>query len=113
MSHPTPHGEPDLTPIAVGKAFENPVTRERSAIVERPWDNPEGHLTSEMTAFVGSRVAGTLLHSQAEPLCSFGVPNFLMTQMNLPDVHGGRSSLTDVLRKKADTVYLTAFRRRF
>ncbi len=42
MSHPDPHGPPDLTPIAVGEVFEDPVTRERSVIVERPWDNPEG-----------------------------------------------------------------------
>lgn len=62
MSHPDPHGQPDLTPITVGEVFENPVTRERSAIVERPWDNPEGRLTSEMTALVGSRVAGEHYH---------------------------------------------------
>lgn len=62
MSHPDPHGQPDLTPITVGEVFENPVTRERSVIVERPWDNPEGRLTSEMTALVGSRVAGEHYH---------------------------------------------------
>ena len=42
MSHPDPHGQPDLTPITIGEDFEDPVTRERCAIVECPWDNPEG-----------------------------------------------------------------------
>jgi hypothetical protein len=50
MSHPDHKGPPDLTPIAVGEVFENPITRERCVIVERPWDNPEGRLTSETTA---------------------------------------------------------------
>ena len=40
-------GAPDLTPITIGDVFENPVTGERSVILERPWDNPEGRLTSE------------------------------------------------------------------
>jgi hypothetical protein len=62
MSHPDPHGQPDLTPIIVGEVFEDPVTRERCVIVERPWDNPEGHLTSETTALVGPRVAGEHYH---------------------------------------------------
>jgi mannose-6-phosphate isomerase-like protein (cupin superfamily) len=62
MSHPDPHGQPDLTPITVGEVFENPVTRERCVIVERPWDNAEGRLTSETTALVGSRVAGEHYH---------------------------------------------------
>ena len=42
MSHPNPHGEPNLTPITVGEVFENRVTRERNVILERFWDNPEG-----------------------------------------------------------------------
>ena len=62
MSHPDPHSPPDRTPIEVGEVFENPVTGERSTIVERPWDNPEGRLTSEMTALVGARVAGEHYH---------------------------------------------------
>ena len=62
MSHPDSHGPPDLTPITVGEVFENPVTRDRSVIVERPWDNPEGRLTSETTALVGSRVAAEHYH---------------------------------------------------
>jgi hypothetical protein len=37
--------------------FRGPVTRERCVIVERPWDNPEGRLTSETTVLVG--VAGS------------------------------------------------------
>src|SRR5512138_1334974 len=63
MSHPDPHGQPDLTPVIVGEVFENPLTRERGVIVERPWDNPEGRLTSEMTALVGSRVEGEHYHA--------------------------------------------------
>ena len=62
MSHPDPHGQPDLTPITVGEVFENPATRERSVIVERPWDNPAGRLACETTALVGSRVAGEHYH---------------------------------------------------
>src|SRR5574339_790702 len=62
MSHPDPHGQPDLTPVTVGEVFENPITGAWSVILERPWDNPEGRLTSEMTALVGSRVAGEHYH---------------------------------------------------
>ena len=62
MSHPDPHGQPDLTPITVGEVFENPVTRERCVILERPWDNPAGRLTSETAALVGARVVGEHYH---------------------------------------------------
>jgi hypothetical protein len=70
MSHPDPHGEPDRTPITVGEVFENPVTRERRVIVERPWDNPARRLTSGTTALVGARVVGnttTQLRSSDSP----------------------------------------------
>jgi len=40
MSHPDPNGAPDRRPIKVGEVWENPVTGERSVILERPWDNP-------------------------------------------------------------------------
>jgi hypothetical protein len=36
MSHPEPHGPPDRNPIKVGEIWENPVTRERVTILERP-----------------------------------------------------------------------------
>jgi quercetin dioxygenase-like cupin family protein len=62
MSHPDPHGPPDRTPTKVGEVWENPVTRERVTILERPWDNPEGRVTSETTALVGSRVVGEHRH---------------------------------------------------
>jgi quercetin dioxygenase-like cupin family protein len=62
MSHPDPHGPPDLTPIKVGEVWENPVTRERATIVERPWDNPESRGTAELTALVGARVMGEHRH---------------------------------------------------
>ena len=62
MSHPDPNGPPDRSPIKVGEVWENPVTRERAAILERPWDNPEGRATAELTARVGARVVGEHLH---------------------------------------------------
>jgi quercetin dioxygenase-like cupin family protein len=62
MSHPEPHGLPDRTPIKVGEVWENPVTRERATILERPWDNPSGRATAELTALVGARVVGEHFH---------------------------------------------------
>src|SRR5204862_8232756 len=62
MSHPDPNGPPDLRPIRVGEAWENPVTGEYSTILELPYKNPEGRATAEMTASVGPRVVGEHLH---------------------------------------------------
>jgi quercetin dioxygenase-like cupin family protein len=62
MSHPEPLGPADRTPILVGEVWENPVTKERATIVERPWDNPEGRATAELTALVGARVVGEHRH---------------------------------------------------
>jgi quercetin dioxygenase-like cupin family protein len=62
MSHPDPHGPPDRTPIRVGEVWENPVTRERATILERPWDNAAGRVTAELTALVGARVMGEHRH---------------------------------------------------
>jgi quercetin dioxygenase-like cupin family protein len=62
MSHPDPNGPPDLTPIQVGEIWTNPVTRERSTILELPYENPEGRATAELTALVGARVAGEHRH---------------------------------------------------
>ena len=62
MPHPDPDGPPDYTPIKVGEVWENPVTRERSTILERTWDNPEGRATTEMVARVGARVVGEHRH---------------------------------------------------
>src|SRR5215472_15064082 len=62
MSHPDPHGPPDCTPIRVGEVWENPVTGERATILERPWDNPAGRATAELTALVGARVVGEHRH---------------------------------------------------
>jgi quercetin dioxygenase-like cupin family protein len=62
MSHPDPHGPPDLTPIRIGEVWENPVTKERATILGRPWDNPAGRGAAELTAFVGARVMGEHLH---------------------------------------------------
>ena len=49
MSHPDPHGPPDLTPIQIGEVWENPVNRERLTILELPWQNPEGRAVDELT----------------------------------------------------------------
>ena len=62
MSHPDPKGPPDQTLIKAGEVWDNPVNRERLAILERPWDNPEGRATLEMTALVGARVVGEHRH---------------------------------------------------
>src|SRR5688572_12786006 len=62
MSHPDPNAQPDRTPIRVGEIWENPVTRERVTILERPWDSPAGRVTAELTALVGARVVGEHRH---------------------------------------------------
>jgi len=62
MRHPEPNGPPDRTPIKVGEVWENPVTRERAAILERPWDNQAGRVTAELAALVGARVVGEHYH---------------------------------------------------
>jgi quercetin dioxygenase-like cupin family protein len=62
MSHPEPNAPPDRTPIQVGEVWDNPVTGERATIVERPWDNPAGRGTAELTALVGARVMGEHHH---------------------------------------------------
>ncbi len=62
MSYPDPNGAPDRGPIKVGEVWENPVTGERSVILERPWDNPASRVTGELTALVGARVMGEHRH---------------------------------------------------
>ena len=62
MSHRDPNGAPDRRPIKVGEVWENPVTGERSVILERPWDNPASRVTGELTALVGARVMGEHRH---------------------------------------------------
>ena len=72
MSHPDPHGPPDLTPIKVGEVWENPVTGERATILELPWTNPEGRAVAELTALVGrgllASTATVRLSSASPPL---------------------------------------------
>jgi hypothetical protein len=60
--HPDPNGAPDRTPIEVGEVWENPVTGERSTILELPYKNPEGRASVELIAVVGARVAGEHRH---------------------------------------------------
>jgi quercetin dioxygenase-like cupin family protein len=62
MSHPDPYGPPDRTPIQVGEVWENPVTRERTTILELPYKNDQGRATAELTALVGARVMGEHRH---------------------------------------------------
>lgn len=62
MRHPDPDGAPDRRPIKVGEVWENPVTGERAAILELPWDNPARRVTGELTALVGARVMGEHRH---------------------------------------------------
>jgi hypothetical protein len=62
MSHPDLNGPPDRRPIKVGEVWENPVTGERSVVLERPWDNPASRVTGELTALVGARVMGEHRH---------------------------------------------------
>ena len=62
MSHPDPNGPADRKPIETGEVWNNPVTGERATILERPWDNPAGRATAELTALVGARVVGEHRH---------------------------------------------------
>jgi mannose-6-phosphate isomerase-like protein (cupin superfamily) len=62
MSYPEAHGLPDRRPIEIGEVWENPVTRECATILERPWDNPLGRATAELTARVAARVIGEHRH---------------------------------------------------
>ncbi len=62
MSHPDPNGPPDLRPVQIGEIWENPITRERAKIIERPHDNAEGRSVAELDALVGARVVGEHRH---------------------------------------------------
>ncbi len=62
MSHPSPNGVPDRTPIEVGEVWENRVTGEAVRVVQLPWSNQEGRGVAELTAVPGARVAGEHLH---------------------------------------------------
>jgi len=85
-SHPDPHGPPDRTPIKVGEVWENPVTRERATILERPWDNPAGRGTAELTALVGARVMGEHLHPAL-------VEQFTVLEGELTVMRNGQTSI--------------------
>ncbi|HEY4823540.1 MAG TPA: cupin domain-containing protein [Solirubrobacteraceae bacterium] len=62
MSHPDPNGSPDLTPMRVGDVLENPVTGERIAILELPWENADRRASAELNAPAGTRVNGEHRH---------------------------------------------------
>jgi hypothetical protein len=68
---PDPNGPPDRRPIKVGEVWENPVTGERSVILERPRGNPASRVTGELTALVGARVMRE--HRHAAPVEQFTV----------------------------------------
>ena len=86
MSHPEPQGPPDRTPIQVGEVWENPVTRERAMILERPWDNSAGRGTAELTALAGARVMGEHLHPAL-------VEQFTVLEGELTVKRGGQISI--------------------
>jgi len=86
MSHPDPHSPPDRTRIEIGEVFENPITGEHCTILERPWDNPEGRLTNEMTALVGARVAGEHYHPAI-------VERFTVLEGELTMMRAGQTSI--------------------
>jgi quercetin dioxygenase-like cupin family protein len=44
------------------RGLGEPCHRERATILERPWDNPAGRATAELTALVGARVVGEHRH---------------------------------------------------
>ena len=81
MSHTDPNGAPDLRPIKVGEVWENPVTGERSVILERPWDNLASRVTGELTALVGARVMGEHRHPGNSPC------------WRVPQAFGGRDGI--------------------
>jgi quercetin dioxygenase-like cupin family protein len=86
VSHPDPHGPPDLTPVQVGEVWENPVTRERATILELPFENPEGRATAELTALVGARVVGEHRHPAL-------VERFAVLEGELTVKRAGRTSI--------------------
>jgi len=59
---PRPERRAGSKTIKVGEVWENPVTGERSVILERPWDNPASRVTGEPTPLVGARVMGEHRH---------------------------------------------------
>src|SRR5215467_6223025 len=88
MSHPDLHGPPDRTPIRVGEVWENPITGERATILERPWDNPAGRATAELTALVGARVVGEHRHPAL-------VEQFTVLEGELTVKRDGQTSILD------------------
>ena len=85
MSHPDAHGQPDRTPIRIGEVWENPVTRERATILERPWDNASGRAVAELTALAGARVMGEHRHPNL-------VEQFTVLEGELTMKRGGQMS---------------------
>ncbi len=79
-------GAPERTPVQVGEVWENPATRERATILERPWDNPVGRATAELTALVGARVAGEHYHPAL-------VEKFTVLEGELTVKRGGQTSI--------------------
>jgi len=58
------------------RGLENPVTGERSVILERPWDNPAIRVTGELTALVGARVMGEHRHPALVEQFTGGLKHF-------------------------------------
>jgi quercetin dioxygenase-like cupin family protein len=85
-AHPDPRGLPDRTPIKIGEVWENPVTRERAKILERPWDNPAGRGTAELTALAGAKVMGEHRHPAL-------VEQFTVLEGELTVMRNGQTSI--------------------
>ena len=62
MSHPDPHGPPDLTRSRSARFGRIPLPASGPRSSSFPWTNPEGRAVAELTALVGSRVAGEHRH---------------------------------------------------
>ena len=62
MLHPDPYARPDRTPTHIGEVWENPVTGERSTILELAHQNPEQRVVAELLALAGARVIGEHRH---------------------------------------------------
>jgi len=86
MSHPDPHGVPDLRPIEIGEVWQNPITRESATILELPHQNPARRAVAELVARVGAKVVGEHRHPGI-------VERFTVLEGQLTVKRNGRTSI--------------------